>query len=284
MLGRFFKRLIDAQEGWARPVGDFNHRWLSALFRPMRPVKDFLNGTWLGHALHPALTDLPIGALSLAVLFDLLDLRPAADIALLFTLVAMVGAAAAGYADYTDTDGRPRVVATVHSTLMTVALALMVVSLLLRVGGPVDRTVPVVLGILALLIVTAGAYIGGEVVYALGNMVDRHAWRAGGRKWTALDVTDVPEGTPTRAMAGTEALVLVRYGSTVHAMNAICAHAGGPLDKGRVVDGCIECPWHQSRFRLTDGHHAQGPTTFDQPVYEVRRDEAGTGYEARRVG
>lgn len=133
------------------------------------------------------------------------------------TLVAMVSAAAARYADYTDTDGRPRVVATVHSTLMTVALALMVVSLLLRVGGPVDRTVPVVLGILALLIVTAGAYVGGEVVYALGNMVDRHAWRAGGRKWTALDVTDVPEGTPTRAMAGTEALVLVRYGSTVHA-------------------------------------------------------------------
>lgn len=108
---------------------------------------------------------------------------------------------------------------------------------------------------------TAGAYVGGEVVYALGNMVDRHAWRAGGRKWTALDVTDVPEGTPTRAMAGTEALVLVRYGSTVHAVHAICAHAGGPLDK-----------------------HAQGPTTFDQPVYEVRRDEAGTGYEARRVG
>lgn len=47
---------------------------------------------------------------------------PAADVALLFTLVAMVSAAAAGYADYTDTDGRPRLVATMHSTLMTVAL------------------------------------------------------------------------------------------------------------------------------------------------------------------
>jgi uncharacterized membrane protein len=103
--------------------------------------------------------------------------RPGASVVARRALVAMVSAAAAGYADYTDTDGRPRVVVTVHSTLMTVALALVVVSLLLRVGGPVDRTVPVVLGILALLIVTAGAYVGGEVVYALGNMVDRHAWR-----------------------------------------------------------------------------------------------------------
>jgi hypothetical protein len=59
MIGRLVTRLVDAQAAWARPLGDFNHRWLSALFRPIRPVKDFLNGTWLGHPVHAAVTDLP---------------------------------------------------------------------------------------------------------------------------------------------------------------------------------------------------------------------------------
>ena len=41
-------------------LGDFNVRWLRALFRPIRPIKDFLNGKWLGHSLHAVLTDLPL--------------------------------------------------------------------------------------------------------------------------------------------------------------------------------------------------------------------------------
>ena len=52
-MGRLLARLVAAQDGWAKPLGDFNHRWLSALFGPIRPIKDFLNGTWLGHPLHP---------------------------------------------------------------------------------------------------------------------------------------------------------------------------------------------------------------------------------------
>ena len=59
MIGRFVTRLVDAQAGWAKPFGEFNHRWLSALFRPIRPVKDFFNGTWLGHPVHSAVTDVP---------------------------------------------------------------------------------------------------------------------------------------------------------------------------------------------------------------------------------
>ena len=43
LLGRLFLRIIDAQAGWSRPFGDFNHRWLTALFRPLGPVKDLLH-------------------------------------------------------------------------------------------------------------------------------------------------------------------------------------------------------------------------------------------------
>lgn len=83
-------------------------------------------------------------------------------------------------------------------------------------------------------------------------------------------------------MMGAEPLVLHRERGTIHALHATCAHAGGPLDKGTLVDGCVECPWHGSRFRLADGHVARGPAVYDQPRYEVRPTAEG-GLEARRA-
>lgn len=288
-MARVLAWIVAAQDRWARPLGDFNHRWLSALFRPIRPLKDFLNGTWLGHPLHSAITDIPIGTLLLAVGFDVLDQRVAADISLLVTALFMLAAAVAGAADYVDTDGTARTRASLHSTLMVTGLVFVVASLLVRATGPVDRAIPVGLSIVALLIVTAGAFVGGEVVYALGNMVNRHAFRGAGTKWVPLDLggvtdlADLPHATPTRARAGINELVLVRIGTTVHALHAVCAHAGGPLPQGTVVDdGCIQCPWHGSRFRLEDGRAVRGPTLYDQPVYEIQAAEGG-GYEVRRA-
>jgi nitrite reductase/ring-hydroxylating ferredoxin subunit/uncharacterized membrane protein len=284
MIGRLLELLLAAQTGWARPFGDFNHRWLSALFRPMTPVKSFLNGKWLGHSVHATLTDVPVGVLTLAIVFDLLNLRQAADIAIAFGALAMVAAAVAGLADYTDTDGEPRTIATVHATLMVVALLVYVVSLLLRLTTPNgDRTIAIVLSLIAYLIIAGAAWVGGEVVYGLGNMVNRHAWRFGGKaSWVKLDVTNIPDGVPTRASAGSQNIVLVRQGNTINALHDTCAHAGGPLSKGRIVDGCIECPLHFSRYELATGRPRQGPTTFDQPRYELRAAEGG-GWEARRV-
>ena len=204
------------------------------------------------------------------------------------TILFMLAAAVTGAADYVDTDGTARVRATLHATLMVVALVILAVSLALRAGNPTDRTLPVVLSLIGALIVTAGAYVGGDVVYVLGNMVSRHAFRGAGTKWIKLDTGDVadlatlPEATPTKARAGVNDLVLVRVGSTVHAMHAACAHAGGPLAQGTVVDGCLECPWHASRFRLADGRVVRGPAVYDQPAYEIRAVDGG-GYEVRRT-
>ena len=130
--------------------------------------------------------------------------------------------------------------------------------------------------------------MGGDVVYVAGNMVSRHAFRGAGTRWIRLDTGTVadlallPEATPTKMRAGVNDLVVVRVGDTVRALHDVCAHAGGPLHEGRVVDDCIECPWHASRFRLTDGLARQGPTVYDQPAYEIRAAEAG-GYEVRRM-
>jgi nitrite reductase/ring-hydroxylating ferredoxin subunit len=288
-MGRLIARLISAQDGWARPLGDFNRRWISALFRPIRPVKDFLSGVWLGHPAHAAVTDIPIGTLLLTVVLDLMNQPAAADIALVATILFMLAAAVTGASDYADTDGTALVRATVHSTLMVVGLVVLIVSLVMRAGNPSDRTIPIALSIIGFLIVTAGAYVGGDVVFLFGNMVSRHAFRGAGAKWIRLDLGDVtdlsdlPEATPTKAKAGINELLLVRIAGTVHAMHAVCAHAGGPLPQGTVVDGCIQCPWHGSRFRLTDGHVRRGPSLYDQPAYEIRAAEGG-GYEVRRAG
>jgi nitrite reductase/ring-hydroxylating ferredoxin subunit len=286
-VARLLARLVALNDSWARPLGEFNRRWVSAMFRPIRPIRDLLNGRWLGHPLHAASTDLPIGLLLGTVILDLLGQTAAADIVLVATIVTMVLSALSGLADYGDTSGTVLTRATLHSTLMVVALVLLVISAVLRTGAPVDRTVPVVLAIVGFLLVTAGAFVGGDVVFVLGNMVSRHAFRGAGTKWIRLDtgaVTDLaalPEATPTKMRAGINDLVMVRIGDTVHALHAVCAHAGGPLDQGTIVDGCVECPWHGSRFRLSDGFARQGPTVYDQPSYELRGAESG-GYEVRR--
>ena len=231
-MAHLLARLVALNDRWARPLGDFNHRWLSALFGPIRPIKDLLNGRWLGHPLHAASTDIPIGLLLGAVILDLVDQRAAADIAVVATIVFMVLSAISGLADYTDTDGTARTRATTHATFMTVALVILLVSLVLRAGDPIDRTLPVILGILAFGLVSAGAFVGGDVVYLFGNMVSRHAFRGPGTKWVRLDLGELAdldalaEATPTKARAGINDLVLIRLGGRVFALHATCAHAG----------------------------------------------------------
>jgi nitrite reductase/ring-hydroxylating ferredoxin subunit/uncharacterized membrane protein len=268
-MDRWFTRLIELQGRWARPLGDFNHRWLSALFRPMPLIRDLLNGRWLGHPLHSVLTDAPIGILFLVIVLDVLDQRTAADVALVVGILAMLAAAVAGAADYSDTDGTAREQAIRGG------------------GGEGDRTAAVWTSIVGFLILSAGAYVGGDVVYALGNMVSRHAFRGAGTKWIALEPAeldasgDIPEGRPVKGKLGINTLALVRQGQTVLALHDTCAHAGGPLSGGTLTNGSLVCPWHGSTYRLTDGRARRGPTVYDQPAYEVRRTEAG-GWEARR--
>jgi nitrite reductase/ring-hydroxylating ferredoxin subunit/uncharacterized membrane protein len=283
-MAHFLARLVAMNDGWAKPFGDFNHRWLTALFRPIRPIKDFLNGTWLGHPLHAVLTDVPIGAFTLALVLDFFGQQTGADVAILVGVLSMAAAAVVGFADYSDTDGVARTRATLHATIMILALVVYLASLVIRAGGPLDRTVPVALSWIGFLILSSGAFVGGDVVFVFGNMVNRHAWRGGGPKWITLEPEggdEIAEGKPIKAKLGINNLVLIRQGETILALHEQCAHAGGPLSQGTIVDDAIECPWHGSRFRLADGHLRRGPALYDQPTYEVRRGDHG--WEGRRT-
>jgi len=282
MLGRLLIRLADAQALWAEPLGGLVQRILKAIFGPIPALKSFLNGTWLGHPLHAALTDGPIGVLGMVVFFDILGLGLAATWSVAITILLMLAAAVTGLADYTDTDRLARQRATVHATLMVIAVVLLAVSLLLRWPSPdVVTTGAAILSAVAFAIVLYAAFVGGDVVYVLGNMVDRHAFRARASQWSALDVTEVPEGQLVRAKAGAQTLVMIRQGETVYALHDTCAHASCSLSKGTLVGGEVECDCHGSRYRLSDGHVTRGPSVYDQPAYEVRARDGG-GWEARR--
>jgi nitrite reductase/ring-hydroxylating ferredoxin subunit len=282
-MHREITRLIDRQASWATPLGERVQTWLASVFDRTRPAKDLLNGTWLGHPVHPVVTDVPVGAMTVAALLDLAGQDGAADLAIAGGLAAMTASAATGAADAVDTHGTMQVQATVHATLMAASFGAYVASFGLRVlGGRRSRRLAVRLSWLGYGALSAGAYVGGDLVFRSGSQVDRHAWRAAGARWKALDVTEVPEGRLVRAMFGAEPLVLVREGDVIRAIHATCSHAGGPLDKGTLEGGCVTCRWHGSRFRMADGGVVNGPAVYEQPRYEVRALDGG-GYEARRV-
>jgi nitrite reductase/ring-hydroxylating ferredoxin subunit/uncharacterized membrane protein len=295
-MARWLIRLMDAQRGWVRPFGDVVHRIDHAAFSAMPAVRDLLNGRWLGHPIHAVLTDAPIGILFLVIVFDIVGLPAAAGWALLIGVLAMAGAALAGLADYADTDGLARERATLHSTLMVVALVLYLADGVIRLGGPAESpsTAAVGLSVVAFLVLASGAFVGGDIVYAAGNMVSRHAFRGGGGAWQALEPAQleadgsIPEGRPVKARLGVNTLVLVRNGGVILALHDTCAHAGCSLATGTLAgvaagSPVVECSCHGSRFKLADGHVVRGPSLYDQPAYEVRQREGG-GWEARRQG
>ncbi|WP_235935332.1 Rieske (2Fe-2S) protein [Candidatus Laterigemmans baculatus] len=73
-----------------------------------------------------------------------------------------------------------------------------------------------------------------------------------------------------RAVEG-QLLALFRHGGQVYAIEALCAHHGGPLAEGQVVGGCVTCPWHGWQYQLADGVHTGSGTPLigSYPAREV---------------
>ncbi|HKY50378.1 MAG TPA: Rieske 2Fe-2S domain-containing protein [Candidatus Limnocylindria bacterium] len=286
MIRRWLDGVVNAQAAWADPLGDLMQRIFKTLYGPFPALRDLLHGTWLGHPLHPALTDVPVGAFLIAFVLDLAGQSGGATVAIAVGFVTMLSAAATGYADYIDLGGTSKRVGTVHSTIMLIAAVLYFVSLGTRLGwwGATGTGLAEWTAAIGLVLVLVGAYLGGDLVFNLGSQVDRHAWRGGGTKWQALDVESVPEDRLTKAKAGAQTLVVVRRGETIYALHDTCAHQGCSLAEGKLIDNGtrIECKCHGSRFELADGSVNRGPAVFPQPRYEVRRAEGKI--EVKRAG
>ena len=274
-----FLRRQEWMEGWA----DGLQRIIGAVYRGLgplrRPIHNFLSGTSVfRHPLHPALTDVPLGAWVSGTVLDYAALasnvvpRAAGSIALLVGLVGAAGAAATGYTDFQDVYGLERRIAFAHGLTMTVVFVVQTVSLILRLVG----VYPVAIGLstAGLLLTMFGMYIGGHVVYAYGTRINRAAFLPEPEGYTSVGATtDFPEGQMRKVDAGGLDVLVVRLDGTLNAIVDTCTHAGGPLHEGPLEGDTVTCPWHGSRFSVRDGSVRGAPATFPESRLEVREQD-----------
>jgi nitrite reductase/ring-hydroxylating ferredoxin subunit/uncharacterized membrane protein len=237
-----------------------------------------LHGTaLLRHPLHPALSDVPLGAWTVGVLADWLFVVTgrvpalAGDLALAVGVAGAILAVLAGLTDHHDTFGFERRMATVHGLAMTAVVVLMLVSLGVRLSAPSAHVSAIVISSIGWLLALAGAYVGGELSFGLGTAVNHNAFYEGPADFVRVGTReDFPEGEMRRVVANGLPVVIVRRSGLLSAIGAVCSHAGGPLDEGKHDGDVVTCPWHGSRFQLSDGKVVGGPATFDQPLLLVR--------------
>jgi nitrite reductase/ring-hydroxylating ferredoxin subunit/uncharacterized membrane protein len=233
-------------------------------------------GRWVGHPIHPALSDLPIGLWTGVMVLDAMDRDPAPrrgiDAAGMLSAAGILAAGATaltGLTDWTVSDDEDRRVGLLHGLLNTVALGLQGASLGTRMAG--RRSTASALGAASLTVTAAAGYLGGHLVFTKGVMVNRVAWTVGPRRWTrALQEADLPDDSPTAVEAEGRQIMLYRHRGALYAIDNICSHAGGLLSRGPVADLTVTCPLHGSRFALADGCVSRGPASQPQPVLPTR--------------
>ena len=246
-------------------------------------VNEALSGTAFGHPLHPPLTDVVIGAWTSAVALDWLGGKradPAADWLVALGALSALPTAAAGLNDWATLDGPTRRLGLVHGTTNVVATALFAISWLARKAG--RRFFARLLALAGFGTVSVGAFLGGHLSFRRGIGVDHTAFLGAPEDWTAVaDEASVKELEPLLVKSAGVEIVLVRERGLLYALLERCAHQGGPLHEGRIEDGCVVCPWHSSRYRLSDGAALSGPTAHPQPTVQVRVRDGNV--EVRRL-
>ena len=85
--------------------------------------------------------------------------------------------------------------------------------------------------------------------------------------------TDVKDGEMLLGHAYGEPMILVRRGSELFAVGAVCTHWNGPLDEGLLVDDTVRCPWHHAAFSLRTGEAVRAPALKPVSTWQVDEDD-----------
>jgi nitrite reductase/ring-hydroxylating ferredoxin subunit/uncharacterized membrane protein len=250
---------------------------------PSPTVRDALHGVWFGHPLHPALVLVPLGTWISASVLDLLPgrRRDAARTLVGVGVATALPAAVAGWADWSELRPQQQRTGLVHAGANAIAIALQLVSWRARRQG--RQASGAALSLAALSVGSAGAYLGGHLAFRQEAMVNHadEARRILPDQWTALGRLDeLPDGQPTRRTLDGVPVFVLRRDRQVDVLYDLCSHLSGPLSEGTLSgageETCITCPLHGSTFRLRDGQVRRGPSTYPQPVLQVRVDPDGS--------
>ena len=278
MLQRYLEKVLERFPDLQEQSFELSHAMHHAVMKggePARKVSDVLHGTWLGHPLHPVLTDVTIGAWGLGALFDVVsvvsDDRFSQKVA---DTLAAVGTAAAvptlitGLADFTTVQRKAAATASLHGLLNNVNFVLFLISVRDRRRGHRERGV--FLSLLAVALSAVSAWLGGHMVYTERVGVN-HSEAEGPSEWTVvIEADELPEKELKRVEADGNPVLLYRMNGSLYAIGAVCNHVGGPLEEGTVEDCYVQCPWHQSVFDLRDGRVKHGPAPRPQPTFAAR--------------
>ena len=275
MANQGMERLADSLQNVVNTV-------VGAKGRGRHPIKTLLNGTWLGHPLHPLLTDVAVGGAVLLTVLDIIWLAVAdarvwapraAEVVAIATVLGLLGSFVSGWTDWSDTYGEERSTGLLHGLMNSTALLLYLISAILRLGTADGQSVAAaVLGFIAFGDIAIAAYLGGHLVFRYGTNVNRTAWEHGADEYESVGPLDqIADNALSRVVVGGVPVVLLRQGEKLAALAATCTHAGGPLDEGELLPGnVVKCPWHGSRFRMDSGRVVDGPATTPEPRYLVR--------------
>lgn len=291
MVRTLSQRIVEAMPALDKIADAVQPKVRSAVEASGTTARNVLDGTPMELPLHPALTDVPIGAWTAAVTFDALDIvtgsramRTAADASLALGVAGGFAAAATGLSDWRHLSSEARRMGVAHGLLNATGLLLSIASLLLRAAGRRNA------GRLAFLagfsISGAAAHLGGELSYKHGLRVNRNAFEeTGPEEFTrVLSEGDLAPGAMRGVTVENGARILLSRssGGEIHAISNVCGHMGGPLAEGSREGDTVICPWHDSRFDLCTGRVIDGPAIFPQPRYETR--VRGGWIEVRAAG
>jgi len=278
-MPRTYSQLIIDRLDWLDDVADkVQPKVREAVGRGGVRVRNALDGTWLGTPLHPALSDVPIGSWTAALIFDGLDaatgsraMRNAADAALALGVLGGFAAAVVGLSDWRYLRGGSRRMGVAHALLNAAALDLNITSLVLRARG--RRNVGRLAFLAGYSLAGLGAHLGGELSYGYGLRVNRDVFEGSGPdEFTpVLEESELPDsGMRSVEAGGTQILLSRARDGRICAISNVCNHFSGPLADGDREGDTVVCPLHKSRFDLCTGEMIDGPAVFPQSRYETR--------------
>jgi len=273
-LGDFVSR-----QKWLKPVETALGAVANVVFDKALPngekVRNFLHGTWFGHPLHPAITDVPLGAWTAATVLDIYEassgnksFAAGSDMAVSIGLIGAAGAAVTGLNDWNFTYEKPRRVGALHALTNLAATGCYLFSWWQRRAG--CRRAGLTSSFVGYGFAILGAYVGGHLVYNERIGVN-HAPEELPDKFTPLlKEAELREGVMKKAEVDGVPVLVVKRAGRIFVMAEKCSHLGGPLAEGKFDGETVTCPWHGSKFAIEDGSVLVGPAAYRQPCFEVR--------------
>jgi len=118
------------------------------------------------------------------------------------------------------------------------------------------------------------ASAGAVAVLHIVALTKQSAARAEASEWVDVGKpTDIAENRARIiVLSPDERVAIFRYDGKLSAVSNACAHQNGPLGEGRIIDGCITCPWHGFQYRMNDGRSPE-PFTETIPTYQLRHKD-----------